>query len=88
MFPQSDVVSALAYGSHMNFQALTFPGCRGSCSTVTQTCWAECSTSPRAPTSVNAMKQTCMTVILAYLPNFNQISTENTAKPFLTYKLA
>ena len=34
----------------------------------------------RDPASVNAMKQTCVIVILAYLPNSKQIRTENSVK--------
>ena len=37
-------------------------------------------TSPRDPANVNAMKQTCVILILAYLPDSNQKPTENTAK--------
>ena len=43
---------------------------------------------PRDPASVNAMKQTCVIVILAYLPYSSPNRTENAAKtlncPFLT----
>ena len=35
---------------------------------------------PRDPASVNAMKQTCVIVILAYFTLFKPNSTENTAK--------
>ena len=35
---------------------------------------------PRDPASVNEMKQTCVIVILAYLPYSSQIRTENAAK--------
>ena len=35
---------------------------------------------PRDPASVNAMKQTCVIVILAYLPYSSPIRTENAAK--------
>ena len=35
---------------------------------------------PRDPASVNAMKQTCVIVILAYLPYSSPIPTENNAK--------
>ena len=35
---------------------------------------------PRDPAKVNAMKQTCVVVILAYLPYSNPIRTENAAK--------
>ena len=34
----------------------------------------------RDPAIVNAMKQTCVIVILAYLPNSNQIRSENAVK--------
>ena len=37
-------------------------------------------TSPEGPASVNAIKQTCVIVILAYLPYTNQIRTENAVK--------
>ena len=36
----------------------------------------------RDPARVNAMKQTCVIIILAYLPYSNQIHTENAAKTF------
>ena len=35
---------------------------------------------PKDPASVNAMKQTCVIVILAYLPYSSPICTENAAK--------
>ena len=35
---------------------------------------------PRDPASVNAMKQTCVIVILAYFTLFQLIRTENAAK--------
>ena len=37
-------------------------------------------TSSEGPASVNAMKQTCVIVILVYLPHSNQIGTENAAE--------
>ena len=45
------------------FHALTFAGSRGSCNRPLGRAFIHC---PRDPTSVNAMKQTCVIVILAY----------------------
>ena len=50
----------------MFFHALTFAGSRGSCLTTRPLCGVF-KHRPRDPASVNAMKQTCVIVILAYL---------------------
>ena len=62
----------------MFFHALTFAGSRGSCLN-TRPLGRVFNNLPRDPTSVNAMKQTCVIVILAYLPDFNLSRTENIA---------
>ena len=50
----------------MFFHALTFAGSRGSCLN-TRPLGLVFKHRPRDPASVNAMKQTCVIVILAYL---------------------
>ena len=62
----------------MFFHALTFAGSRGCCLNMTPT-GPVFKHLPREPASVNAMKQTCVIVILAYLPYSNPIRTENAA---------
>ena len=51
--------------SYMFFHALTFGGSRGSCLN-TRGLARVLKHRPRDPASVNAMKQTCVIVILAY----------------------
>ena len=63
----------------MFFHALTFAGSPESCLN-TRLIGRVLKHLPRDPASVNAMKQTCVIVILAYFTNSNQIHTENTAK--------
>ena len=58
------------------FHALTFDGSRGSCLN-TRPLGQMFKHRPRDPTSVNAMKQTCVIVILAYLPDFSINRAEN-----------
>ena len=53
------------YGSHMFFHALTFARSRGSCLNM-RLLGRVFKHRPRDPASVNAMKQTCVIVILAY----------------------
>ena len=60
----------------MFFHALTFAGSRGSCLN-TRPLGRVFKLHPRDPASVNAMKQTCVIVILAYLPDFSINHTEN-----------
>ena len=57
------------------FHALIFARSQGSCLNTRPLGWVfkHC---PRDPASVNAMKQTCVIVILAYLPDFNLNRTE------------
>ena len=57
----------------MFFHALTFAGSRDE------------AVRPRDPTSVNAMKQTCVIVILYILPDFNLNRTEHVAKTFYPF---
>ena len=64
----------------MFFHALTFAGSRVSCLN-TRPIGIVFKHLQKDPTSVNAMKQTYVIVILAYiLPYSNQIRTENAAK--------
>ena len=63
----------------MFFHALTFAGSRGCCLNTRQI-GGVFKHLPRDPASVNAMKQTCVIVILAYLPYSNPIRMENAAK--------
>ena len=51
--------------THVFFHALTFAGSRGSCLN-TRPSGRVFKHRPRDPASVNAMKQTCVIVILAY----------------------
>ena len=51
--------------SHMFFHALTFAGSRGSCLN-TRPLGQVFKQHQRDPASVNAMKQTCVIIILAY----------------------
>ena len=71
----------------MFFHALTFAGSRGSCLN-TRPSGRVFKHHPRDQASVNAMKQTCVIVILAFLPGFSINRTENVAStlniPFLT----
>ena len=62
----------------MFFYALTFAGSRGRFLNTR----LSAQTSPERPASVNAMKQTCVIVILAYFTfsNSNEICTENAVK--------
>ena len=60
----------------MFFHALTFAGSRGCCLNTGLSVQHHL----RDPASVNAMKQTCVIVILAYLPYSSPIRTENGAK--------
>ena len=53
----------------MFFHALTFAGCQGSCLN-TRPIGLAFKHLPRDPASVNAMKQTCVIVILAYFTLF------------------
>ena len=50
----------------MFFRALTFAGSRGCCLNMRPSVQHH----PRDPSSVNAMKQTCVIVILAYFTLF------------------
>ena len=52
------------------FHALTFAGSQGSCLNIRLICRVF-KHLPRDPASVNAMKKTCVIVILAYLPYSN-----------------
>ena len=61
----------------MFFHALKFAGTRMSCLNMRLLGRVLL---PRDPASVNAMKQTCVIVIFAFLPDSNQKPTENTAK--------
>ena len=63
----------------MFFHALTFAGSRGCCLN-TRPIGRVFKHHPRDPASVNAMKQTCVIVILHILPYSNPIRTENAAK--------
>ena len=71
----------------MFFRALTFAPSRGSFLTM-KPIGRVFKHRQRAAASVNAMKQTCVIVILAYLTYSNPIRTENAAKtlhcPFFT----
>ena len=71
----------------MFFHALTFAGSRGSCLN-TRSIGRVFKHRPRDPASVNAMKQPCVIVILAYLYLNSAYRAENVAKtlniPFLT----
>ena len=71
----------------MFFRALTYAGSRGSCLN-TRPLGRVFKHRPRDPASVNAMKQTCVIVILACLPDFSINRAENVALtlniPFLT----
>ena len=73
--------------THVFFHALTFPGSRGSCLN-TRPSGRVFKHRPRDPASVNAMQQTCVIVILAFLPDFSINRAENVALtlniPFLT----
>ena len=62
----------------MFFHALTFAGSRGSCLN-TRPLGRVFKHLPRDPASVNAMKQTCVIVIFAYLPDFGINRAENVA---------
>ena len=62
----------------MFFHALTIAGSRGCCLNM-RPIDRVFKHLPRDPTSVNAMKQTCVIVILACLPYYNPIRTENAA---------
>ena len=62
----------------MVFHALTFAGSRGSCWN-TRPLGLVFKHRPRDPASVNAMKQTCLIVILAYLTEFSIHHAENAA---------
>ena len=71
---------SLEYRDHTCFfHALTFAGSRGCCLN-SRPIGRVIKHLPRDPTSVNAMKKTCVIVILAYLTLFYQIRTENAAK--------
>ena len=59
----------LIMGSHMLFHAFTFAGSRESCS-KTRPIGRVLKHIPRDLVSVNAMKQTCVIVILAYFTLF------------------
>ena len=63
----------------MCFHVLTFAGSRGCCLN-TRPIGRVIKHLPRDPASVNAMKQTCMIVILADFTLFQQIRSENAAK--------
>ena len=63
----------------MFFHALTIAGSRGSCLN-TRPLGRVFKHRPRVPASVNAMKQACTIVILAYLTDFSINRTENVAK--------
>ena len=65
----------------MLFHTLTFAGYRGRCLN-TRLIGRVLKHLPRDLASVNAMKQTRVIVILAYLPYSNQIRTENVVKTF------
>ena len=58
----------------MFFHALTFAGSPGCCLNTRPKGLVK--NLPRDPGSVNAMKQTCVIVILAYLPYSNPIRTD------------
>ena len=61
----------------MFFHALTFAGSQGSCLN-TRPLGRVFKHRPRDPASVNAMKQTCVIVILVYfLPDFSINQAEN-----------
>ena len=62
----------------MFFHALTFARFRGSCLN-TRPSGRVFKHHPRDPVSVNAIKQTCVIVILAYLPDFSLNRAENVA---------
>ena len=62
----------------MFFHALTFAGSRGCCLN-TRPIGRVIKHLPRDPANVNAMKHTCVIVILAYFTLFQQIRTENAA---------
>ena len=57
------------WGSHMFFHAITFARSRGSCLNK-RPIGRVFKHGPRDPASVNAMKQTCVIVILAYFTLF------------------
>ena len=60
----------------MFFIALTFAGSRGSCLNTRQL-GRVFKNRTRDPASVNAIKQICVIVILAYLPDFSINRAEN-----------
>ena len=62
----------------MLFQAFTFTKSRGSYFEHQVVKQSVQTSSERDLATVNARKQTCVTVILAYLPASNQKPTENT----------
>ena len=62
----------------MFFHALTFARSRGSCLNTSPS-GRVIKHRPRDPASVNAMKQTCVIVILALLPDFSINRSENVA---------
>ena len=59
------ILTCYTKGSHMFFHALTFAGSRGCCLNTRPT-GRVFKHLPRHPASVNAKKQTCVIVILAY----------------------
>ena len=65
----------------MFFHALAFAGSRGSCLN-TGSIDRVLKHLPRDPTSINAMKQTCVTVILAYSTLLQPNSHRNDVKTF------
>ena len=69
----------LIWGSHMVFHALTFGESQGCCLN-TRLIGQVFKHLPRVPASGNAMKQTCVIVILTYFTLFNPCCTENAAK--------
>ena len=65
-------------GSHMFVHALTFAGSTRS-GLNRRLFGGVFKHSPKDPGSVNAIKQTCVIVIHAFLPDFNLNRTENVA---------
>ena len=62
----------------VKFRLFLFAGSRGSCLN-SRPLGRVFKHLPRDPTSVNAMKQTCVIVILAYLPDLSINRAENVA---------
>ena len=63
----------------MYFHALTFAGSQGSCLNTRQL-GLVLKNRARDPASINAMKQICVIVILAYLPDFSINRAETSIK--------